>query len=133
MKLLQANCIFIKIKKLFLYYLKVKFTTFNPTNTKVDVRFQCALYVLSSATQNIIITGLKQLLSFSFKSKRYRDKLRIEVKELETWLPVGHHSLRRKLDSQTIYRLAIAYFRTKAILKRILLLNQSISVFNFTK
>ena len=49
----------------------------------------------------------------SFKSKRYRDKLRTEVKALEALLPVDRTSLSRKLDSQTVFRLVIALLRTK--------------------
>ncbi|XP_025095162.1 uncharacterized protein LOC112564515 [Pomacea canaliculata] len=49
----------------------------------------------------------------SFKSKRYRDKLRTEVKALEGLLPVDRTSLSRKLDSQTVFRLVIAFLRTQ--------------------
>ena len=53
----------------------------------------------------------------SFKSKRYRDKLRLGVRELERVLPVERMALHRRLDSQTIYRLTVAYFRMKLFLK----------------
>ena len=53
----------------------------------------------------------------SFKSKRYRDKLRTEIKALEAILPVEKTALHRKLDSQTVFRLTIAYFRTKIFLE----------------
>ena len=56
-------------------------------------------------------------LAASFKSKRYRDKLRLEVRELERVLPVERMALHRRLDSQTIYRLTVAYFRMKLFLK----------------
>ena len=53
----------------------------------------------------------------SYKSKRYRDKLRSEIKALEDLLPVDRTSVHRKLDSQTVFRLVIAFFRTKLFLK----------------
>lgn len=53
----------------------------------------------------------------SYKSKRYRDKLRTEIKALEGLLPVDKSTLHRKLDSQTVFRLVIAYFRTKLFLE----------------
>ncbi|XP_071793157.1 uncharacterized protein [Asterias amurensis] len=49
----------------------------------------------------------------SFKSKRYRDKLREQIKALENLLPIDKATLHRKLDSQTVFRLVISYFRTK--------------------
>ncbi|XP_070539757.1 uncharacterized protein [Ptychodera flava] len=49
----------------------------------------------------------------SFKSKRYRDKLREQIKALEALLPIDRTALHRKLDSQTVFRLVISYFRTK--------------------
>ncbi|CAH1258301.1 AHR [Branchiostoma lanceolatum] len=49
----------------------------------------------------------------SFKSKRYRDKHREQIKAMEALLPVDRATLQRKLDSQTVFRLVIAYFRTK--------------------
>ncbi|ESO98257.1 hypothetical protein LOTGIDRAFT_159052 [Lottia gigantea] len=49
----------------------------------------------------------------SFKSKRYRDKLRYEIKSLEALIPIDRTSLNRKLDSQTVFRLILSYFRTK--------------------
>lgn len=54
---------------------------------------------------------------YSFKSKRYRDKLRAEVKALEALLPVDRPALGHKLDSQAVYRLVIAYLRINAFLK----------------
>ena len=54
---------------------------------------------------------------FSFKSKKYRDKLRTEVKTLENLLPIDRPALHRKLDSQTVYRLVIAFLRIKALFK----------------
>ena len=57
------------------------------------------------------------LLLHSYKSKRYRDKLRSEIKALEDLLPVDRTSVHRKLDSQTVFRLVIAFFRTKLFLK----------------
>ncbi|XP_041369596.1 aryl hydrocarbon receptor-like [Gigantopelta aegis] len=53
----------------------------------------------------------------SFKSKRYRDKLRTEIKALEVLLPVDRTVLNRKLDSQTVFRLVISYFRSKIFFK----------------
>ncbi|XP_013418968.1 uncharacterized protein LOC106179768 [Lingula anatina] len=53
----------------------------------------------------------------SFKSKRYRDKLRTEIKALESQLPLDKTSLHRKLDSQTVFRLVISCFRMKAFFK----------------
>ncbi|XP_060075525.1 circadian locomoter output cycles protein kaput-like [Ylistrum balloti] len=55
----------------------------------------------------------------SFKSKRYRDKLRTEIKALETLIPIDRSVLHRKLDSQTIFRLVISYFRLKVLFKAI--------------
>lgn len=52
----------------------------------------------------------------SFKSKRYRDKLREQIKALENLLPVDKATLHRKLDSQTVFRLAISFFRIKSFL-----------------
>ncbi|XP_046562744.1 circadian locomoter output cycles protein kaput-like [Haliotis rubra] len=52
-------------------------------------------------------------MTVSFKSKRYRDKLRTEIKALEALLPVDRTALSRKLDSQTVFRLVISYFRSK--------------------
>ncbi|XP_033756893.1 aryl hydrocarbon receptor-like [Pecten maximus] len=57
----------------------------------------------------------------SFKSKRYRDKLRTEIKALETLIPIDRSTLHRKLDSQTIFRLVISYFRLKVLFKAICL------------
>ncbi|XP_053406617.1 uncharacterized protein LOC123546290 [Mercenaria mercenaria] len=59
----------------------------------------------------------KKKVDPSFKSKRYRDKLRAEVKALENLIPVDRPTLNKKLDSQTIYRLAIAFLRVKTYLK----------------
>ncbi|XP_078668375.1 uncharacterized protein LOC144909876 [Branchiostoma floridae x Branchiostoma belcheri] len=53
----------------------------------------------------------------SFKSKRYRDKHREQIKAMEALLPVDRATLQRKLDSQTVFRLVIAYFRTKIFFK----------------
>ncbi|XP_071827405.1 circadian locomoter output cycles protein kaput-like isoform X2 [Apostichopus japonicus] len=53
----------------------------------------------------------------SFKSKRYRDKLREQIKALENLLPVDKATLHRKLDSQTVFRLAISYFRIQNFLR----------------
>ncbi|ELU04142.1 hypothetical protein CAPTEDRAFT_187600 [Capitella teleta] len=52
-----------------------------------------------------------------FKSKRYRDKLRTEIKALERLLPVDKTAVHRKLDSQTVFRLSIAFFRTKLFIE----------------
>ncbi|XP_072177781.1 uncharacterized protein [Diadema setosum] len=52
----------------------------------------------------------------SFKSKRYRDKLREQIKALENLLPVDKATLHRKLDSQTVFRLAISFFRIKSFI-----------------
>uniref|UniRef100_K1PTV4 BHLH domain-containing protein n=1 Tax=Magallana gigas TaxID=29159 RepID=K1PTV4_MAGGI len=53
----------------------------------------------------------------SFKSKRYRDKLRTEIKALECLIPVDRSSLHRKLDSQTVFRLVISFLRIKLLFK----------------
>ncbi|XP_050396684.1 aryl hydrocarbon receptor-like [Patella vulgata] len=58
-----------------------------------------------------------------FKSKRYRDKLRCEIKLLESLLPVDRTSLNRKLDSQTVFRLVLSYFRSKLFFKELLILD----------
>lgn len=63
-----------------------------------------------------VITVVHVNVLYSYKSKRYRDKLRTEVKELESLLPVDRPTLHRKLDSQTVYRLVIAFLRIKAVL-----------------
>lgn len=55
--------------------------------------------------------------TFSFKSKRYRDKLRTEIKGLEGLIPIDRSSLHRKLDSQTVFRLIISFFRLKMFFK----------------
>lgn len=63
--------------------------------------------------------------TFSFKSKRYRDKLRTEIKALECLIPVDRSSLHRKLDSQTVFRLVISFLRVKLLFKgRITHINQ---------
>lgn len=77
---------------------------FNELNTEVDETYQ----ITETATDYI-----SQLSVPSFKSKRYRDKLRTEVKALEGLLPVDRTSLSRKLDSQTVFRLVIAFLRTQ--------------------
>ncbi|KAK3094870.1 hypothetical protein FSP39_007328 [Pinctada imbricata] len=53
----------------------------------------------------------------SFKSKRYRDKLRTEIKGLESLIPVDRTVLHRKLDSQTVFRLVISFLRIKLLFK----------------
>ncbi|XP_022086648.1 aryl hydrocarbon receptor-like isoform X2 [Acanthaster planci] len=58
-------------------------------------------------------TGSSKIDPSSFKSKRYRDKLREQIKALENLLPIDKATLHRKLDSQTVFRLVISYFRTK--------------------
>lgn len=58
---------------------------------------------------------------FSFKSKRYRDKLRTEIKALECLIPVDRSSLHRKLDSQTVFRLVISFLRIKLLFKGVYL------------
>ncbi|XP_078587001.1 uncharacterized protein LOC144868540 [Branchiostoma floridae x Branchiostoma japonicum] len=58
-------------------------------------------------------TQQKAKVDPSFKSKRYRDKHREQIKAMEALLPVDRATLQRKLDSQTVFRLVIAYFRTK--------------------
>ena len=55
--------------------------------------------------------------TYSYKSKRYRDKLRSEIKALEDLVPLDRSSVYRKLDSQTVFRLVIAFFRTKLYLR----------------
>ena len=57
------------------------------------------------------------LLIFSFKSKRYREKLRCELRALEELVPVERRLMRRRMDSQTVLRLVIAYLKTKLCLK----------------
>lgn len=63
----------------------------------------------------------------SFKSKRYRDKLRTEIKGLEGLIPIDRSSLHRKLDSQTVFRLIISFFRLKMFFKIIGLKQQQLS------
>ncbi|KAJ8307713.1 hypothetical protein KUTeg_014736 [Tegillarca granosa] len=55
--------------------------------------------------------------SKTFKSKRYRDKLRTEIKALEVLIPIDRSALHRKLDSQTVFRLCISFFRLKILFK----------------
>ena len=62
-------------------------------------------------------SAIKMCVCFRFKSKRYRDKLRTEIKSLESLLPVDRSAVHRKLDSQTVFRLSIAFFRTKLFMQ----------------
>ncbi|XP_071091143.1 aryl hydrocarbon receptor-like [Haliotis cracherodii] len=66
-----------------------------------------------SPVDQMDISDTKSKIDPSFKSKRYRDKLRTEIKALEALLPVDRTALSRKLDSQTVFRLVISYFRSK--------------------
>ena len=69
--------------------------------------------VLFTSVQHVQNTSFS-----SFKSKRYREKLRGELRALEELVPVDKGALRRRrLDSQTVLRLVIAYLKTKLCLK----------------
>lgn len=76
-----------------------------------------AIYVKHKTSMVLNIHLMSSRFCSSFKSKRYRDKLRSEIKSLDSLLPVDRTTLHRKLDSQTVFRLVISYFRTKVFFK----------------
>jgi hypothetical protein len=74
-------------------------------------------FFLNNLCQCYIVMFILLIFFFSFKSKRYRDKLRTEIKGLEGLIPIDRSSLHRKLDSQTVFRLIISFFRIKMFFK----------------